>query len=131
MSEAFDYGEVSLESAPADPRNPAWNSLLDCLRAVHEGELPLTALAEYHAALGRDLEARKAGLWASVPAGEDPSGDLALGLGALTVTGLVLDQIDRYLDEPVADRMAACVEMLLQAQAVTRGVEGHLERTSS
>lgn len=123
-----DYGEVSYESAPADPANPAWNSLLDCLRQVHEGTLPLQALADYHDLLADDLEARKAGLWASVPEGEDPSGDLALGLGALTVTGLVLDQVDRYLDEPTPERMGACVEMLLQAQAVTRGVDAHLAR---
>lgn len=128
MTDSVDYGEVSYESAPADPENPAWNSLLDCLRAVHEGQLPLTALEAYHSSLTDDLEARKAGLWASVPEGEDPSGDLALGLGALTVTGLVLDQIDQYLDEPTAERMGACVDMLLQAQAVIRGVEGHLSR---
>lgn len=124
----FEYGEVSYESAPADPEHPAWNSLLDALRSVHEGERPKEILASYREALGRDLEERKASLWAAVPEGEAPSGDLALGLGALTVTGLVLDQLQGYLDEPGPERMAACVETLLQAQAVTRGVEGHLSR---
>lgn len=118
------FGPVSLESAPADPDHPAWNSLLDALRQVSEGSLPMDALQRYHDALSVDLAQRRKDLL-DLPEQTD---SVRVVLGGLAVTAVVLDRLQEYVNEPGAERLADVVETLLQAQSVALQVDHFLDR---
>jgi len=127
------YGDIETRSAPANPDDPGFDSLLDALRAVHTGELPMDVLVRYHDALGAQLAASRSAILAieHPPEFRDVAeAQTRIVVGGLDVMGTVLHFLQRYIDEPTADNVGAVVDMLLQAQRVMRDVNTHLDEAA-
>ena len=123
--------DTSMMSAPVNLENPGFDSLLSALKAVHTGEMGMDVLRRYHPALKSQLEAsRQHILSIAVPEGFEgfDTDQRNMALGALAVTGALLDQLARYIDDPTPENVAACVELLLQSQRVTNDVRVWLDQ---
>lgn len=121
-----DYGEIPLISAPVDPDHPTFNSLLGALKAVHTGEMGMDVLVKYHSALSQQLaESRKSIEEMDVSEGVREARNLSLG--AIAMTQVALDMIEKYIQEPSQDRMADCLQSLLDAMAATSYASGKLD----
>jgi hypothetical protein len=116
---------TSYQSAPVDLDNPSFASLLSALKEVHEGKLPPEVLLTYQHALNAELAESRAGIEslqappdadeALIQAVEDQKRmtDTALGMSQL-----VVDSLGEYVIDPTQERMAACVQLFVQAQHV-------------
>lgn len=124
------YGDVSLESAPVDPANPSFASLLSAMKEVHTGALPLEVLERYHHQLSRQLADSKQSIAATpVPEehGQAVSDQIKISLGALDIVQAMLDLLERYIQWPSQEQMAACVDALLNCQGVLAGLNQVLD----
>jgi len=117
------YGDVSLESAPVDPENPTFNSLLGALKAVHTGEMEMAVLEKYHEGLSKQLEQSIKNIESmEIPEGykEITEEQMRLSRGSLDMVQMMLDHMEKYIDEPCMENMAPCVQLHMDCQSVMR-----------
>jgi len=110
------YGEVSLESSPVDPENPTFNSLLGALKAVHTGEMEMHVLEKYHEGLSKQLEQSIKNMESmEIPEGykEITEEQIRLGRGSLDMVQMMLDLLEKYIEEPCMENMAKGIFALL------------------
>jgi len=124
------YGDVSLESAPVNPDNPTFDSLLGALSGVYSGEFGIDVLIKYHKSLSMQLEDSKKAIQSiEIP---EQFKDIAkeqmdIVMGSLDIIQIVLDLIAEYIESPSPDKMADCVEALLNAQHNMKQIENMLD----
>lgn len=107
--------DVDYTSAPADPDNPAFDSLLDALRAHHEGEIGLDVLKTYHTELSKQLQHSRSNIQAMEVAPESQE-TKDISLGALTTVQDTIDRLDDYIREQNPQTLADCVSSLLNSK---------------
>lgn len=107
--------QPDLTSGPVDPQNPTFDSLLGALKAAHEGELDSDGLRAYHDGLRKMVRESRAAIEALDVPEEfvEARNQTRTSLGGLDILELTLDQVQRYLEEPGDQQMAACVNSLL------------------
>lgn len=124
----MDYQQdIPMTSAPVDPENPGFDSLLGALKAVHEGEMGIDGLKKYHTGLQNQLNDSRdfiSGMEIHRETGE--TRDLALG--ALGITQMMLDFLQNYIDDPNPDTLAACVQALLDSRAAMANIHYLLDK---
>ncbi|HPZ07695.1 MAG TPA: hypothetical protein PL110_06255 [Candidatus Eremiobacteraeota bacterium] len=132
------YGNVSLESAPVDPNNPTFDSLLGALKEVFSGNSSMDVLVKYHKGLSKQLEDSKKALenieteevdGVSEEYKKTAKEQRDISLGALTITRSTLDLLKVYIDHPSRENMANCIDSLLTTQRIMKGVHDMLNET--
>ncbi|HEY3998313.1 MAG TPA: hypothetical protein VGO93_05575 [Candidatus Xenobia bacterium] len=111
-------------SRPFDLENPTFDSLLDLLRAVYQGQMPPYALMVYYEALTKERDEQEAECRKLMGAHPDNPGP-RLVFGALAVVRGSLEMLPRYVEEPTPPRMKACIDMLMEARRLTDAVRGY------
>lgn len=124
------YGDVNVMSAPVDPENPGFDSLLGALKAVHMGEMGMDVLVRYHEVLMQQVAASRATI-TSLPEPEGMEGmaadQVALALSSLSLVQAMLDSVALYIENPSQERVAVCVDRLLQSQRIVRDLNAFLD----
>ncbi len=114
------YGDVSLESAPIDPENPAFNSLLSALEAVHTGKADISLLEKYYTALSAQIRESRESLRAKK---NDENADrVEIAIAAIELTDAMLDMVKNYIAKPTPENMAIAVSQLLQCMGFINNV---------
>ncbi|MCD4784543.1 MAG: hypothetical protein K8T10_12040 [Candidatus Eremiobacteraeota bacterium] len=120
------YGDTPLVSAPVDPDNPAFDSLLGALKAVHTGEMEMEVLVKYHRELSKQLEESRKDLESMKVA--DEAGEVKdLSIGSLDIVRVTMGLIGDYIEDPTDEKMADCVDSLLTSISITEYVRNLLD----
>lgn len=122
---------ADMMSAPVNPDHPTFDSLLGALKAVYTGERGMEVLVRYHAALSEEVTASRAAIMAlpGPPPELEGLGDdqRRVALSSLDVVRAMLDFLQRYIQDPSRENMAACVDLLLQSQRMVQDVRAWLD----
>ena len=125
------YGDINPMSAPVDPDNPGFDSLLGALKAVHTGEMGMDVLVRYLEALSAQLATSRQAI-TSLPEPEGMEGlasdQVAMALSSLAMVQAMLDALARYIEQPSQQAVAVCVDRLLQSQRILRDVTAFLDK---
>ncbi len=107
------YGDVSLTSAPVDPENPGFDSLLGALEAVHNKTQPLEILDKYYAALSESNNAKKDELREALKSAPENADKLKIILTTLDLVTVLLESVKTYSKDPNIENMGECVSLFL------------------
>lgn len=121
-----EYGDEPLVSAPVDPENPSFDSLLGALRAVHTGEMHMDVLVRYHDELNRQLaESRE--FYENMEVDEYSREVRDLSLGSVNIIQITLNLLEEYIDDPTEEKMADCLDSLLTSRSINQYVHDVLD----
>ena len=124
----MDYQQdISMTSSPVDPDNPGFDSLLGALKAVHEGEMEMEGLRKYHVGLQSQLNNSRDFI-ANMEIHDETRQTRDMALGALGITQLMLDLLQKYIDDPNPNTLAACVQSLLDSRAAMANIHYLLDK---
>ncbi len=124
----MDYQQdLNMMSAPVDPDNPGFDSLLGALKAFHEGQMDMDGLKKYHTGLQSQLNNSRYFITGmEIHAETKNTRDMALG--ALGITQMMLDMLKNYIDDPNPNTLAACVQSLLDSRAAMANIHYLLDK---
>jgi hypothetical protein len=125
------YGEISMESGPVDPENPTFASLLGALKAVATGEMEMDVLIKYHDGLSMQLDDSRESI-ENMPIPEEfkeiATENKNVAIGSLDIIQIMLDLLEKYIQEPSKENLGACVDSLLNCQSVMRDMNTMLDQ---
>ncbi len=114
------------QSAPVDVANPSFASLLDAMRVVHEGTMPVTVLSLYHAELLRQWRQWDTMVQSRL-AVEPDNAELRVQLAPIGANKILLEHLQAYVASPSQERMTRCVESYLMARRMTEQVRAAID----
>ena len=118
--------DLTMTSAPVDPENPGFDSLLGALKGFHEGEYGKDVLEKYHTSLQSHLNESKSFIQ-DMEIHEETRETRDKALGSLGMVQMMLDSLKAYIESPNPDTLASCVQSLLDARASAAYVHSILD----
>lgn len=119
--------DITMTSSPVDPNNPGFDSLLGALKAVHEGKLGMQGLRKYHVGLQDQLNNSRDFI-RDMEIHDETRETRDMAMGAIAVTQIMLDLLQKYIDDPNPSTLAACVQSLLDSRAAMANIHYLLDR---
>lgn len=124
----MDYQQdITMTSAPVDPDNPGFDSLLGALKAVHEGQMGMNGLRKYHTGLQSQLNDSRDFI-TGMEIHDETRNTRDMALGALGITQMMLDLLQNYINDPNPNSLAACVQSLLDSRAAMANIHYLLDK---
>lgn len=119
--------DLDMTSGPVDPDNPEFNSLMSALKAVHEGTMGMEVLVKYHTGLQQQLNNSRSFI-EGMSIHEETKQTRDMALGALGITQMMLDLLQKYIDNPNPATLGACVQSLLDSIAAMANIHYLLDK---
>lgn len=120
------YGSEPLVSAPVDPDNPAFDSLLGALKEVHTGTRSMDVLVKYHTELSKQLDESREFIKAMEDR-EETRDTRDISIGSLNILQVTMNLIADYIKNPTNENMADCLESFLTSRGIMNYVHEMLD----
>lgn len=117
----------SYNSAPVDPDNPGFDSLLSALKAFHEGEIGKPELEKYHTGLTAQLNQSRDFI-SNMEVNEASIDTKNICLGSLDMVQTCLNALQELINNPSKENMGFCVQSLLDAKTAVEYVHEALDQ---
>jgi len=121
-----EYGDLPLVSAPVDPENPTFDSLLGALKGVHTGEMDMEVLVKYHRGLTRQLDESINDI-ENMKISDETTETRDKCIGAINIVKITMDLLDNYIKNPSPEAMGQLVQSLLTSMAVMKYIHDTLD----
>ncbi|MCD4782543.1 MAG: hypothetical protein K8T10_01800 [Candidatus Eremiobacteraeota bacterium] len=121
-----EYGDLPLTSAPVDPENPSFDSLLGALKAVYTGEMNEEVLVKYHRELTGQLD-ESLHFIENMEISDETIETRDKCIGAINIVRITMDLLDDYKNNPSPEAMGQLVESLLTSRAVMKYIHKMLD----
>ncbi len=107
------YGNVSLQSAPVDPENPDFSSLLGALEEVYNQKQPMEVLVKYYDVLNARNDEQRHNLAVYLAQNPPNADQFKISMATLDIIAVMLAAVKKYTEEPTIENMGEAVNLLL------------------
>lgn len=107
------YGNVSLNSAPVDPENPDFSSLLGALEEVYNQKQPMEVLVKYYEVLNAKNDENRNNLTEILKQNPPNADQFRISMATLDIIAVMLAAVKKYTEEPTIENMGEAVNLLL------------------